>query len=502
MSEVKLAAHVGLAQSGRLSFLLKDTVVYGGATAISQACSLITFPLLTRRLSVTDYGVLDYFMLLSSFLATLFIFGQDSAVARYFYEYEEKAKRCQLISQSLIFQLLGLALLLPLLWGCSEWLTGLLIESTDSVRLFKIVLLQLPFLLLINFSQNIFKWTFDRSRFLTMSLGFALLRASLLGIAVLEFDAGIEGVLLVSLLICAVFGMLGLLLVRQWLVRPTDFIHIRQMLRYAMPFGFICALSGLSPTLDRTLTNQVLGAVDLGLYSAGTKVAMMIGMVVGAFQTAWGPFSLSIYKKNDAGDTYNWVLKLFVASMCGLVFALTIVAQPLVSMLASDRYAGSVVVVFPLAMGLAIQATSWITEIGIGISKRSYLNIYAYTFGVVATVISILLLAPDLGILGVALGVMIGHTAKAIISSWLAQRAYPLPWQYLQVSMALGSTLVIGLLAIWIDHQLGTQAYTLVLGAGLFAVLGMSWGVLLDASERQQLTMYVRNRFAKVGSHS
>ena len=66
----------------RLGFLIKDSLVYGGAAAISQAFSLITFPLLTRHFAVEEYGVLDYFMVLSSFLVTLFIFGQDSATDR------------------------------------------------------------------------------------------------------------------------------------------------------------------------------------------------------------------------------------------------------------------------------------------------------------------------------------------------------------------------------------------------------------------------------------
>lgn len=101
--------------------------------------------------------------------------------------------------------------------------------------------------------------------------------------------------------------------------------------------------------------------------------------------------------------------------------------------LATDRYLGAVAVVFPLAMGLAIQATSWITVIGIGISKRSYLHLYAYSVAIAATLTGIWLLAPLFGLLGVGLGVLLGQVMKALISSWLAQRAYRLPWHYTPV---------------------------------------------------------------------
>ena len=479
----------------RLGFLMKDSIVYGGGAAISQAFSLITFPLLTRHFAVEEFGELDYFMVLSSFLVTLFIFGHDSGVARYFYEYEDKTDRCQVISESLILQLAGLALILPLLWLAADWLAALF-EGTFSVRLFKIVLLQIPFLLLINFSLNLLKWTFERNQYLIMSIGFTVVRASVFAGALLAFDVGIEEVLLISLGTSVVFGVFGVLLVRGWLMLPTNFRYSNELLRFSIPIGFICALGAFSPTLERTLTELLLGAGDLGLYSAGTKIAMLIGLMAGAFQTAWGPFSLSIHKLADAGQSYNWVLKLFAMFMCVMVLALNILAQPLINLLASDRYAGAAIVVFPLAMGMAIEATSWITEIGIGISKRSHLNLYGYALFVVTTLACILFLAPALGLLGLALGVMIGHIAKALLNSWLAQRAYPLPWHYGQILAVFGLTMIVGSVSIGIGRRWGAELNIGVLSAGIIAVLGLGWGVLLNASERQLAVAYMRKQFS------
>ena len=47
------------------------------------------FPLLTNYMSVEDYGTVDYLLVLSNLIAIFCIFGQDSAVGRYFYEYED-----------------------------------------------------------------------------------------------------------------------------------------------------------------------------------------------------------------------------------------------------------------------------------------------------------------------------------------------------------------------------------------------------------------------------
>jgi O-antigen/teichoic acid export membrane protein len=483
-----------LSQRKRLSFLFKDSVIYGGAAAVSKAFALITFPLLARHFSVEDYGVLDYFMVLGSLLSIFFIFGQDSAVARFFYEHEDTTARRQLISQSVTFQLAGLVLLLPLIWLGADWFTSLLIATTNSSLLFKIVLLQLPFLLFINFSQNLLKWTFARSQFLTMSLGFTVVQTLLLLIAVLVFDSGIKVVLLVSLITCMVFGLLGLFFVRQWLTRPHDFQYLRLMLPFAVPYGIISVAGAFSPALERTLTHYLLGADDLGLYAAAFKIAMLIGMIVSAFQTAWGPFSLSLYKQVDAGETYNWVFKLFALCMCVAVLVISLLAQPLIQFLATDRYSDSVIVVFPLAMGLVIQATSWITEIGIGISKRSYLYLYAYSVSVVTTFAGIWFLAPIYGLVGVGIGVMMGHIIKAIISSWLAQRAYRLSWNYMPVIIIMITTLVIGLAATWIGHEFGDNAKVMALLVGLLSIVAMGWGLLLNNSDRRRVITAIQNR--------
>lgn len=493
MAEPTFRSPVGLSVRGRLGFLLKDSALYGGAAAISKAFALITFPLLARHFTVAEYGVLDYFLVLASFLAIFFIFGQDSAVARYFYEYEGSEDRRQLISQSLVFQLTGLLLLLPLLWLGADWVSGLLIEAPERVLLFKIVLLQLPFMLLINFSKNLLKWAFDRALFLTMTLGYTVVHVSLLVIAVLVFDVGIAGVLTVSLVASATFGILGLFFIRKWLTRPKNFQRLREMLPYAIPIGIICVAAAFSPTLERTLTDSLLGTEKLGLYAAATKIAMLIGLLVGAFQTAWGPFSLSLYKQDDAGETYNRVFKLFALGVCLVALMITSLAQPLIHFLATDRYSGAIIVVFPLVMGLAIQATSWITEIGIGISKRSYLNLYSYTLSILSTLVGIWFLTPIFGLLGVGIGVLIGQIVKALAASWLAQQAYPLPWQYTPVLIVIGLTLFMGFLSLWIGNEFGMMTTNIMLGLSVILIILIGWRFLLNSSERKLAISTIKN---------
>jgi O-antigen/teichoic acid export membrane protein len=498
----KIDTPQSLSLRGRLRFLFRDSVLYGGATAISRSFALITFPILARHFSVAEYGQLDFFMVLGNLLTLVVIFGQDSAIARFFYEDDENEARRNVVSQSLLLQILACLFIVPLLWLTRERVSPWLVQHEQSLIFYQIVLFQLPFLLLINFSVNLLKFSFARVRFIVMSLGYTAVQASALVIAILVYQAGIREVLLLCLGVCVLFSLLGLFFVRQWLIWPRRFDKVREMLRFAIPFGVVCVAGAFLPTLERSMTETYLGSDQLGLYAVGVKVATLMGLLITAFQTAWAPFSLSLFKQPDAAMTYNWVLKIFALMACVMSFLLTIFGGILIHLLATDRYAPSALIVFPLAIGLAIQGTSWITEIGITISKRSEFGLLGYACMIAVTFIMIIVLAPRLQLWGVALAVMMGHCSKALIASLLAQRIHPLAWNYRPVLSLFGVSIAVGTTGTFVGQYYSTAMANGIYLCGLIIVLISGCFVLFSADERRKMMNVISDRMRNSRSFS
>ena len=155
---------------GRLQFLFTDAAIYGFTNAVSKSMALITFPLLARNLSVAQYGSVDLAIAAIGFLSTVLIFGQDSAVARFFYDDERFVARQEAISMSFFFQIFLLFVFLPCLWLLISPLVEAKHFGENFQIIFSLVILQVPSLLLINFSQNILKWSFQRKKFLFLPL--------------------------------------------------------------------------------------------------------------------------------------------------------------------------------------------------------------------------------------------------------------------------------------------------------------------------------------------
>jgi len=183
---------------------------------------------------------------------------------------------------------------------------------------------------------------------------------------------------MISLVTYIVFGLLGLFFVGSWLIVPKGLGNLNEVILLALPFGIVSTLEILTPTMTRWMVNDVLGGENLGIFAVGARLASVVSLYVSSFQTAWGPFSLSIYKEKKAINTYNLVLKIFVFIACIFVLILTFFSDWLVVLITSEHYISASFLFFPLAIGLVIQASGWITEIGISISKKSYLAIYGF----------------------------------------------------------------------------------------------------------------------------
>ncbi|WP_170398231.1 lipopolysaccharide biosynthesis protein [Ruegeria arenilitoris] len=475
----------GLSTKGRLGFLFRDSALYGGAAAVSRLATLITFPLLARHLSTSDYGIFDTLQVLGAFLTILFIFGQDSAVSRFFYEYETTEARKQVIAQSLAFRGVLIVIFVPLLWTVGPAAIRHFGYDGETVFAFRILVLQVPCMVIIELAVTLLRLTFRRWHFVTFSLAFSFVQAAFVVCAILVFNAGIGQLMIANFAAALIFALIALLLTRDWLTRPSDAHYLREMLPYAAPYGLISASRAVGPLAERALVAALIGTEALGLYAAGAKIAMLFSLFAFAFQTAWNPFALAVFKKSDAAETYNAVLKSFTLAVCLASFTLLILAEPLLVLLASEAYRSGVVVIFPLVLALAIEAVGWVTEIGVVLAKRSGLKLVAYILAFCVTILAILILAPTFGISGCAWAVVLGSVTKTAFVTLFAQRAYPLPWVWSPIYVLLPSTMVLGVLALALD-----AVWPVMLGFAILPVL--SYLFVFDHGDRVLLAGLVR----------
>ena len=417
----------------RLGFLFKDSVIYGGAGAVAKLFSIFTVPVLTRILSREEFGTIDGIGIFASVFMPLMVMGMGSAIARFFYETDDDEQQKQVVSQGLLVELILTVILSVVLYINAGVLLKFFLNTGEYVSLFRIVVPSMFFSVLVMFSQNLLKWTLARNQYLLISLGSTIGTVFLTLFFVLVLDFGVVGVFLAHLTTNIFFGVLGMFLVRRRIAVPSNLEFVIPMVKYGWPSMVTALASALVPSVDRYFISNYLNLGILGVYSLGLKVSGLIQLPVLGFQTAWGPFAFAIYKEKDAEETYDKVFLYYSILLTQIALLIVVGAEPLVYLFASAKYLESIPIVFPLVFAVVVDSLSWISGIGIGLSKKTVYKVVSYTAALVTSLISIRLLIVPFGLMGVVLGMLAGKTALTVSQTLFAYKLYPIRFNFKRV---------------------------------------------------------------------
>lgn len=454
---------------------------------LGRALALFTFPVLTRRLGVEQYGAIDLASFIAGLLVIGLVFGQDSAIARYFYEFADRNSRRQLISQSLALQVALMILLIPIAWCFSDRLGQQIFDSSLGGQWFRIILLQIPCILLVNFSTNILRWSMRPTQYVAMNIASSIVQAIALSTVAICTIPDVAVLLTIGAAVYATFAITGLVLIREWITWPQGAKMARSTTAFAWPVGVICVAGALTPVLERVLTERLLGAADLGRFAVAAKLAGLLYLVVSAFQSAWGPFALANYRHAEAEVVFRRVYVVGSSLGCAIALLLTGCAVPLVHILASAIYEESALVVFPLALAIAMQSTTWIAEIGITIAKRNHLQFLPFGLQIVTSIGLLSIMPATAGIVWVGFAVLAGQTVKCVATCRASSRSHPIRWLHGRVIVVYAVTIICGIASISLTHRAGTIAGGAVALIGATALLFATWRIGLTSLDRQRV---------------
>jgi O-antigen/teichoic acid export membrane protein len=165
------------------------------------------------------------------------------------------------------------------------------------------------------------------------------------------------------------------------------------------------------------------------------------------------------------------------------------------AMLAGGRYRASAIYVFPIAMAFGVQAIGWITEIGIHLSKRTYLSLFGFTLFVTTSMIGILYFSRLIGIVGVATGTLAGQLAMLITSAILAQKACRMDWSYGMPAATVLVTLACGAAAITAAQVAGGPDPAVIYIGGMMLVVIMNVVFGIAGEDRRRICNLARGFF-------
>ena len=475
---------------------------YSLASLLVTLASIVSFPFLTRIFPVADYGMMSLIGVLVTATAAVGKLGLQQAALRFYSEVRAGQSPWSLpqYEATVYMGLAGFGTATALLWmGGLSVLPDSLFSSPENHHLLYLVA---PLALLQCLSSSVVNQLRARELSGVLSLysvvqrymGLALMLLALLYVSTTLW--GFYGAQIVSETLCLVV-LAGWFFRREpWSPRDFSMPLLQVLLRYSLPLVAMELSSVMLSLGDRVLIQRMLGSAWLGVYSAPYNLCDYIGAVlVTAFTGAVTPMVLRLWADEGEAVTQHFlqrVFHLYLLFAIPMVAGVSAVAEPLLLLVASEKYRAGAAIIPWVIGGVALQGLFPVVSAGLQIQKRSGRILLAILSAAGLNVLLNLLLIPSLGIEGAAIATLLAYGLMTALAAWMGRGTVPVRPEYRRIAVfvAMAALMYGVLMQIQFPQQLTTLLVRMVAGAAIYAV-----GTVLLDGETRALAQQALGRF-------
>ena len=410
----------------------RQTLVYGLSTAAPALIALFTLPVVARRFTTAQYGVLELATTAIAVALVVVELGLTSASQRSFFDYsdDQPEERRIVLSTALIAYLASTILTAGILIAAREPLAEFLFNSSHEDTLIVIAAVTLPTTALVNFSREVMRLHFRLRQYLASTLVAAIVATAYILFALLVLNERVEAVLLSTVIGSGLAALYGMVAVRRDLGHRFSRPELRTMLDYGLPLVPMAVALWALALIDRIMLSKLSSLSEVGEYAMANRLGLLLTLAATAFATAFSPFMLSLYAEDPEEEKLVRARALIYMSVA---FAIVTV---LVSLFAREafkviapHFTTAYEAVGLVAFGLAVSGVANIAVGGIALARRT--RSLAALAGLAAGVNIVLniFLIPPWGMLGAAFATAVAYTLLFALYYFQAQRVYFTPYQ-------------------------------------------------------------------------
>lgn len=411
-----------------LKSLAKDTAIYGVSSIVGRFLNYLLVPIYASAMSAASggYGVVTEVYAWVALMLVLLTYGMETGFFRFANKEDENPQTVYsttLISvgtTSLLFILICLTFLpqIARLMGYSQhpWYIGMMVIVVGMDAFQSILFAYL------RYKKRPVKFAALKLLFIVTNIILNLVYYVILkGTDV--FYAFLFNLVCTSVVM---FGFIPEL--RVHFVFDKDLL--KRMLVYSFPILILGIAGILNQVADKIIFRHVYpdpaqASVQLGIYGAASKIAMIMAMFTQAFRFAYEPFVFGKSKDKDSKRMYAQAMKFFIIFTLLAFLAVMFYLDLLKYILGRDYWPGLKVVPIVMAaeifMGVYFNLSFWyklIDETRWG----AYFSLVACTVVILMNVF----LIPVYGYMACAWAGFTGYAVAMLLSYFVGQRKYPI----------------------------------------------------------------------------
>lgn len=421
--------------------LARAFAVYGIANFIIRGLGFLLVVVYAHYLRPFDYGIIYMAETIALFLAIFGNLSIDAAFQRLYFQHDHDQQELRSYLGSSIrfgFCSMGMLLIVVLFVGSS-------IQShlprNVGVPFYPYVAMAIAAGLAtqgVQYRLAVYQTERRPRSYALMSLFVFLLTAVCCIYGVIIQHRGALGMLEGKLIATVLALLVAAWNMRTFLTAPFAWRFVRESLSFSLPLlPHLVMASGLI-VADRFILEHYRDLSEVGIYSLGYTLGMVMFLVTQSLSQAWLPmfFALAAECKENPevlGRICSGLVLFLVAIAClGMLLA-----PPFVHVAFDYRYHGAAVIVPLVVMGYLFHALFALFNLSIMQAKRTgfvfIVSLLAFTANMVLNFATV----PRWGMYGAAWATTIAYGVEAVAAYVIAQHFFPLPYRLRETISAL-----------------------------------------------------------------
>lgn len=451
-----------------LKSLAKETAIYGVSSIVGRFLNYLLVPVYTIALPASSggYGVVTNIYAWVALILVLLTCGMETGFFRFANKGQDDPMRVYsttLLSVSigsLVFVALGLLFLEPIAgwleYGEHPWYIGMMmiVVAMDAIQ-------SIPFAYLRYKKRPI--------KFAALKLLFIFLNIALNLFYYVILEGNDVGYAFLFNLVCTSVVMVCMIPELRGFTYVLDKELLKRMLRYSLPLVILGVAGILNQVADKIIfpfvyPDEAEATIQLGIYGAASKIAMIMAMFTQAFRFAYEPFVFGKSKEKDSREMYAQAMKFFIIFTLLAFLAVMFYLDILRHVIGRDYWDGLRVVPIVMAaeifMGIYFNLSFWYKLI-----DETRWGVYFSLTGCIILILMNIFLVPKYGYIACAWAGFTGYGVAMLLSYFVGQKKYPIQYDLKAIGMYVlfAAVLYVAAEYVSIDNIYLRMAYRTVL---------------------------------------
>lgn len=416
--------------------LFKNSFIYILGDVLNKAVPFFMLPILTRYLTPEDYGIISVFTVLISIFSVFTGLSIHGAInINYFTMTKNELKG--FIGNCLILLNISTFILAVIVYLLYPYVVERLVLEIEWLMI-AVILAFAQFLTIINLTL----WTAEQrpkpysvyqilQTFTTVTLSLVL---------IVGFGMKFDGQLLAIAISTILFSMFSLIFIikRGYLAFQPNKDHIKDALKFGIPLIPHSLAGWIQTGADRIILISALGATATGIYATGYQIALIIGVLVTAFNKAWSPYLYKTLSANPTIKTKQNIIRftyIYFISIFSFAILFTYISELAIPYFLGKNFLSSSEFILYFAIAFSFQGMYYMVTNYIFYVKKTHILAYVTFCVSILHIVLLYILISINGAIGAAQAAAISNAITFFSVWYLSSKVYKMPWKNWKASI-------------------------------------------------------------------